>query len=208
MMFLQESGFDAEYILDIGVATGTPWISDVFPSATHILIEPDSKYNESILKNYKNLNYELINIALGSTSSETADIKIVKSEIAASGEYLNGHTEYIFASVVALDDLKITPSGHSIIKIDVDGYDIDVLQGGKLTVPKFDILIIESKLKDIHKTISTVPECFELWDIVNLSYGYGHLGEVDLVFKNQQLGLEQPQGFIKNQPFRQGAEIL
>lgn len=208
MLFLREARFDPNYILDIGVATGTPWINEVFPNAFYKLIEPDSNYNEQIHNNHKDFNYELTNIALGLENSESLNIKIVKSEISDSGEYIGNRQEIISVPVVTLDSLNIEPNGHSIIKIDVDGYDSDVLLGGKNTVTKFDILVVESKLKDINKITSIVPDCFTLWDIVNLSYGYGHLGEVDLVFKNTRLELEQPDGFIKNQPFRQGGEHI
>jgi hypothetical protein len=70
-------------------------------------------------------------------------------------------------------------------------------------------LIIEAKLHKIAETISTVPDCFTLWDIVNLDYDWGELAQVDLIFKNRFLDIDtQRKDYPEYQAFRQGVEMI
>ena len=193
--FLKESGYDITYALDIGVHSGTPWLQYSFPNAHYVLVEPNKNHNEQIHKNYANFSYELKNVALGKRKEKLANLNLI------------GEEPYV-SDIVTLDSLDIMPSGKSLFKLDVDGYEMDVLQGGIETFPMFDLLIIESKL-DVLNDITGIVEdnSFRLWDIVNLDYEHGNLAQVDLIFKKNNFVTKPVAGYLDYQFFRQGSEL-
>ena len=204
MRYLRQSGLKVKYVLDIGVAEGTPWLQQSFPGAMHRLIEPNSDYNSQIHSNYEDYSHELTNVALGAEPNPEATVTLVKP-----GDTSHAQTYKIDTPITTLDSLYIIPDQHSVLKIDVDGYELDVLAGGQDTLPRFDILIIEAKLHKMAETISTVPDCFTLWDIVNLDYDWGELAQVDLIFKNRFLDIDtQRKDYPEYQAFRQGVEMI
>lgn len=199
LKFLKESGCHIEYCLDIGVHSGTPWLQYSFPKAHYVLIEPDTNHNKAIHENYKNYSYELINVAVGKTNQTQASVSCVHE----------GKTFDIKSDIVELDSLKIVPPTNSLCKIDVDGYELQVIEGGNNTLVNFDILIIESQLKDLHHIIFECEHTlnFGLWDIVNMDYEYGNLHQVDLIFKKNNFILNPVDGYLDYQFFRQGSEL-
>lgn len=203
MQFLREHGLNVKYVLDIGVAVGTPWLMQSFPSAMHRLIEPDPAWNSEIHANYEDHSYELTNVALGAEIQEEVELTLVRA-----GKDSWAETYEYTSSMTTLDQLYIVPDQHSVLKLDVDGTELDILAGGQDTLPRFDILIIEAKLDKIADTIQAIPDCFELWDIANMDYDWGNLAQVDLVFKNRFLELNEPTEYSEYQPFRQGAVYL
>ena len=198
LKFLKESGYDITYALDIGVHSGTPWLQHSFPNAHYVLIEPDINHNEQIRNNYQGFSYELKNIALGKRKEKGANLHLVN----------DGSTFSYVSDIVTLDSLDIIPSGKSLFKLDVDGYELDVLEGGSDTFPLFDLLVIESKLNVIGEITRVVEDQnFKLWDIVNLDYEYGNLAQVDLIFKKSDLIMKPVPGYLTYQFFRQGSEL-
>lgn len=205
MGFLKKSGFDISYIVDIGVSVGTPWLQKHFNNAHYVLIEPDPIHNTQIEHNYRDYSYEIINTALGS-STGTAKLNLVRDFVDEQGVHI-GHEVYDYTcEITTLDSLNLQPQKYSLLKIDTDGYELDIIQGAQNTISKFDILVIEAKLCNIKHIIDCVDNEFYLWDIANLDYNSGHMNQVDLVFKHNRIQNEgqQPQGYLASQYYRQG----
>jgi len=200
LQFLKQSGYDIKYILDIGVHTGTPWLQFSFPKAHHVLIEPDVNHNDEIHENYKKYSYELINVALGNQIKENIDLNLVHEGKAF------GYT----SKITTLDSLDITPrwrGGNSLVKIDVDGYELDIIRGGVATCCQFDLMIVEAQLPYMGELISDIEHIgFKLWDIVNMDYEHGALHQVDLVFRKQDFIMSQVGEYPDYDFFRQGSE--
>ena len=198
LRFLKESGYVIDYCLDIGVHTGTPWLTQSFPKAHYVLIEPDTKHNTAIHNNYKNYSYELINIALGGKTEQSVYLNCIH----------DGKTFGITCDMVTLDSLQLSPPENSLCKIDVDGYELDILDGAYKTLPKFDLIIIESQLDKMSNIVYSIEDCgFKLWDIVNMDYELGNLHQVDLVFKKEDFTMKKVLGYPDYDFFRQGSEF-
>ena len=197
LQFLKESGCQVDYCLDIGVHSGTPWLQYNFPKAHYVLIEPDTNHNDAIYENYKDYSYELINVAVGRTNKTQANLNCVH----------DGKTFDIKSDIRTLDSLDIQPPLHSLCKIDVDGYELDVIVGGLETLAKFNLIIVESQLHTIGQIDIELEEIgFHLWDIVNMDYEYGNLHQVDLVFKKNNFAMKAVSGYPDYDFFRQGSE--
>ena len=197
LQFLKESGCQVDYCLDIGVHSGTPWLQYNFPKAHYVLIEPDTNHNNAIYENYKDYSYELINVAVLKTNKTQANLTCVH----------DGKTFDIKSDIKTLDSLDIQPPLHSLCKIDVDGYELDVIVGGLKTLAKFNLIVVESQLDTIGQIDIELEELgFHLWDIVNMDYEYGNLHQVDLVFKKNNFVMKAVSGYPDYDFFRQGSE--
>ena len=199
LKYLKDSGYNVSYAVDIGVHSGTPWLQFSFPKAHYVLIEPDTNHNDTIHKNYKDYSYELINVALGRNYKKAVDINCIHQ----------GKTFKTQSDIVTLDSLDLTPKAISLCKIDVDGYELQVIEGGSNTLPNFDMMIIESQLKDLQHIIFECDHTldFKLWDVVNLDYANGNLHQVDLVFLKNEYKIKPVPGYLDYQFFRQGSDL-
>ena len=66
---LLEIGIPFETIIDVGVNKHTPPLIKMFPDKKHILIEPLKYFNEFIQQNYQNIDYEILNYAVGNENA-------------------------------------------------------------------------------------------------------------------------------------------
>jgi len=73
--------------------------------------------------------------------------------------------------------------GPYLLKIDVDGHEIPILNGAKETFRDVSILIVEASVSTIRWKLDLVESSgFQLVDIVDLCYYHGVLSQVDLIF--------------------------
>lgn len=154
-MIKNNHGYYPEVILDAGVASGTPELYTSFPESKFILFEALEEFLPSMQKhqdNYKDMHIEVC--ALG---SETKEIEInVHPDLVGSSLYLededsnvNGKKRTVplktlnsFQKKYQLEDSSV------LLKIDVQGAEIDILRGATQLLPYIDVVILEVSLFD------------------------------------------------------------
>jgi FkbM family methyltransferase len=210
---LKAYGYSPDVIYDIGASNGM-WsynINRIFPQAQYELFEPLSEtlaaYRETIEKQLATYpNFRLHKIGLGDTNdaqemavftggfgSTFLDIGRIKKRAGSSkGEkWLDGIASF---RVHRLDDFVAeqklpTPK---IVKMDTQGYELAIVNGGRETVKKADILILETWLYRgygaatplLHELMAAVGELgFVLTDFGDIYWGTGHrLTSIDAIF--------------------------
>ena len=151
-------------ILDIGANTGqfASTISAMMPTAMLYSFEPLPDCYESLVANFKNSpNFKAFNLALG---NEEGRITINRNEFTPSSSLLpmaDLHIEtYPFTQkscsqevkIVRLDDLatQLDINEPLLIKLDVQGYEDKVIEGGQNTFSKAKALIIEMSIEELY----------------------------------------------------------
>lgn len=190
-------------VYDIGVGHGTPWLYEAFPDAHFVLVEPQRMFERdvnAILKRYKG---ECHWCALADQPGEAVIHVPRNGETGASllsqdrnwAAYRRQRGEEKFddsvVPVSTLDTIATARSRH-IIKIDVEGSEIKVLEGGRECVRSADMIILECSVVTRHSGECDFidigqylkQEGFVLADIVEMSgYGTNHrLAYLDAVF--------------------------
>lgn len=147
-------------VVDVGVASGTPELQRALPALTHFLFEPNPEMSESILRNYRKIDFRLWVTSVGE-STESRDS--VKNGFPAQ------HQVNAAYKSVKLDDLASEFPDNFLLKIDTDGMELEVLRGAKETLRNASVVVIETTYSNIAAVTSFLYDFnFSLVDIVEL----------------------------------------
>lgn len=185
---MKTAGFSPRVIFDGGANTGnwTKAVSRLFPEAEYILIEPVPDVSEKIKINLKDLkiNYRIIKKALGSSKGEV-DLNIWDNSgpdlqsSSVCGHISGEPTRKIKAEMTSLDliseDTGLNPD---LIKIDLQGYELEALNGSKKLLQNTELFIIEFGCLEAYLNRTSVrclidlmyDNDYTLYDIVDLNY--------------------------------------
>lgn len=205
ILSLLKDKIDPEYILDIGCGHGEWFLkcNKFFPEAKYLLFDAN-KINVDKLLTLKNKNSNIIyKICLLSDS-----IKKLKffnmgygSSVYEEKTNFSREAEYITSSTLKheLSDLNFN-SSNNIIKLDVQGSEIDILKGLGNNIIFFEIIILETSVKEYNKgsplfidVINFMNEknysFYDIYDLKRLGKNKSFLVQFDAVFvkKNSSL---------------------
>jgi len=144
-------GFLPRTVIDVGVANGTPELYDPFPNAHILLIEPLEEYEDALQRICQEHDAEYV-LATASTNQGTTLIH-VHSDLFGSSllrEIEGSHADGVGREVptVRIDDLcrERNLTGPFLIKIDVQGAELMVLEGATETLRETEYVILEVSL--------------------------------------------------------------
>ena len=187
---LKNSGFNPTVVFDVGAQVGTPELYSAYPDAHHVFIEPVVEclpiLNEIAAKL---LSASVINCAISNVNG-TKLLSVTPSRQYSSIDAKMGDEsrEIDVKTVDAIyEDMDI--EGPVLLKIDVDGIEIKVLQGSKSILRKDCVVVIEASMADENPRFNSVVEFlssygYAVYDIVDPLYRQSdwHLWQVDLIF--------------------------
>jgi len=204
LRFLLQNGFQPRTIIDVGVQHGTQELISLFPDQTHILIEPVEEYQETIQQNYAAIKEAVFIWAAASNKSGTGILAVTnilhQDDNTITHAYLTparGGVGTREVRLVTLDEVLAQRDYDKpyLLKVDVDGRELEVLQGATEMLRDTGCIIIEAPLQRPLNALITRANFLEsqgfiLWDIVDLCYYYGNLSQVDLIFLSRELKRE------------------
>jgi len=190
LQVLIKRGIVIDAVIDVGVLHGTGELISTFPNVKHYLFEPVVECNEQIKRTYAQLDYELINKAVGaSESSENQYLHLsgAAGDIQTSAT-VRSHEDGQNVRPVPMTSLdaffKLDHSHERpLLKIDTDGYEMSVLSGATEILRQCPIVIVEAtmdKLPQIAEFLS--QQGFRIFDMAEPCYYDDALWQVDLMF--------------------------
>ncbi len=138
-------------IIDVGVADGTDFLFKNFPNAKYFFIEPNSIYHEIIEnKLLKKYNGKIFKLAAG---NQTGKLEFFNEGVTSSFLQREDYklTKKIYIDVDRLDNILKNEniSGVTLLKIDTEGFELDVLKGSEELLKKINYCIVEIRLQKI-----------------------------------------------------------
>ena len=204
-------GFQPKTVVDVGVALGTPELYGAFPDSYFLLIEPLKEFEsdlKAILKRYKG---SYIQAAAGSGSGQVT-FNVHKNHLGGSSLYkesmgteADGHE--VTVPMILIDEMVKDKqlNGPYLIKIDVQGAELDVLEGAQQTLLEAEVVVLEVSLFEFMKG---APQFFDVvsymknrdfvaYDII---LGWNRpldnaLGQIDIVFVRDKGMLRQDHSY-------------
>lgn len=148
----KELGFYPKTIFDVGVGKGTFPIYESFPNSFHLLIEPLQEFENEIINILGNLKGKAYFAAASSYNGE-AEINIHQDHLEGSsllkenmGPEFDGTKRKV--RVIKMDTILKDENlkGPFMIKVDVQGAELDVLEGGKEVLRNTELVLLEVSL--------------------------------------------------------------
>ena len=156
---------DIQTILDIGANVGqfAAMIHPILPGAAIYAFEPLKDCYEQLLANMQGIaGFHAFNWALGDHETSAAMCRSEHSPSSSLLEMADLHKEAFPSSrttareVVAvrcLDDVarELNVAGGLLVKIDVQGYEDRVIRGGRETLSRASVLIVETSFRELYR---------------------------------------------------------
>lgn len=208
---LISNGLHIGTVLDVGILDDTEALRVAFPKSKQYLFEPVEEFHSTIRKNYQDVDFELIGAAAGdkdgvvglATRTIIAGTAISHSSIqdpdAPPADNVRQVRSIRLDTFVKERGLK----GNILLKVDVDGAELRVLQGAQDVFDRIDVVIIEASRTFFFERFEYLHrQGFGLFDIVDVCYYSELFHQADLVFLRRPL-LQDPRfnGWLRG-PFQ------
>ena len=209
LLLAKNLGFEPKTVIDVGAALGTFNLYESFPDARHLLIEPiaeNEPYLAKICRHLKSAEYIIaaaskesglftLNVSPGMVHSSLSENRVTDS----SNPYLRN------IPAITLDGIcrERNLSGPYLIKVDVDGQEVDVLAGATEILQQTEYVIVEVTLfGQMYDVMSFMKsQGFAAYDIVDLSYRPTDraLWQVDMAFVKESGQFRRDSSFATGQ---------
>jgi len=207
----QRAGFSPATIIDVGVGNGTIGLYDAFPSAHYLFIEPLLEHEESVKALCAERHGDYV-LAGAATVSGTRTIHVHTKELEGSsmleevdGQEYDGEVRTI--PVVTVDEVceRFGARGPYLLKVDVQGAELDVLGGAAKTLRDTELIFLEVSLFNFqHGTPDFTDVIVALRDLGFVAYDIfsmhnrpydGALGQIDIAFVKKEGMLRRYHGW-------------
>ena len=144
---LTELGHAPRTIVDVGVGHGTPQLYAAFPDAHLVLVEPlEPEFGGAIERILAERPGHWARGAAGAAPGRTT-IEVHPAAVLSSTRSVGGVPREV--DVVTVDDAVAAsgaPAGPLLLKVDVEGGELDVLDGAEQTLARAEVVLLEVAL--------------------------------------------------------------
>ena len=202
---LKKEGFVPSLVIDVGAQVGTPELYTVYPDAHHIFIEPVAECIPALNEIARQLRSAVVMPCAISNTNGTTSLSVTDTKQYSSidGQIGEESREVELRTVDSIyEDVDV--QGPILLKIDVDGPELKVLQGSKNLLKNQDcVVVIEACLACEPARFSSLTEYmagygYEVFDIIDFLYRPSdwHLWQVDLIFVKKDNLLRSHHSYI------------
>jgi FkbM family methyltransferase len=204
---MAENGYRPSVVLDVGAAHGR-WTADcmqIYPAAQYVLVEPGPDYTGELEEFSRDPRVSYVPAAAGPERGR-GTLLLPEDPQGASLLPATRDKDYfarqVEVPVVALDELDL-PGEVSLLKLDVQGYELEVLRGAGRVLSEAEVVVCEASF---HRFQEAIPLAHEV--VVALAeagfrpFDYGDevrwpgsklLAQLDLIFVREGSDLLRPQ---------------
>jgi FkbM family methyltransferase len=151
---MKREGVRPATVFDVGVGRGTPWLYSAFPEAHFVLIEPQVEFEPFLEQICQRMDAEYHLVGVGSRDEYRSIYRLLSSSTGSSFLQPNSDNEQIWGAseesvtklhVVPLDSYSDLP-GPYFLKIDTEGFELEVLRGATKVLDKTEVVLMETAI--------------------------------------------------------------
>jgi FkbM family methyltransferase len=187
-------GLDRPTVIDVGVAEGTPELYRGFPDAHFLLVEPVREYASALESIGREYDSEYV---IAAASDHAGSMELTVAADAHKSSLIGGAPSPVHerrsVDVVRLDDLcrERGLEGPFVVKVDVEGAELLVLDGAPETLRATELAILEVRLRDGRDDVPLLSDVtaymagrgFAAYDVVGAAPAVdGGLKHIDVAF--------------------------
>lgn len=198
-------------VIDVGVQSGTQPLLEVFGDIPHILVEPVGAWRDEVGRSYKGAGIEFTFVeAAASDADGLADLEMINllpgaipshSHIRLGALGRDPNLTYRETATRRVDSLiqELDPPSPLLLKIDVDGADLDVIEGSVGALDRICAIAIETSVKNFPIRVNRLIELgFEPIEIYDLCYYDNRFVQADILFVNSAIVPPEKTRFYKD----------
>jgi len=176
LVHLKLTGYYPELIIDAGAADGTPELQHCFPESQFFWIEPLKEFENALKELQQRLKGDYI-IAAAGKNEGTLKLNVY-DDLHGSSLLNEGNQETAGGTgretpVVTLNNLATEKNWKQykkiLLKADVQGFELEVLEGAKDILPSVDVIILEVSL---FRFLNKAPD---FYDVVTYMKNIGYV---------------------------------
>ena len=146
-------GLDPATVIDVGVAAGTPELYRAFPHSRLMLVEPLEEWRAPL----EEAHAERAEVVIAAAGAESGTSEITVHRVLACSSMLGARrgdeadTQCRVVPQVRLDDVAAerSLSGPFVLKVDVEGSELDVLGGAPAILREAELVLLEVSLFEL-----------------------------------------------------------
>ena len=154
---LKSLGFNPSTVIDVGANVGewTRMCKRLWPRASFLMIEPLPQCEGPLgrlVAEFHDVRYQ--RALLGASGRSAVPFHCCDTASSVLEEYEAEHPT-IDVPMTTLDDCS---AGAQLLKLDVQGYELEILKGGPRALSSAEVVILEGNLLDLHIGVPLVHE--------------------------------------------------
>lgn len=194
-------GFYPKTIIDAGAFEGhwSRLAKRIWPSSRLIMVEPNAANNPRLAKTVKDLQAQLLCELLGAQDGQEVRFNVMASGSSIMEERSPLCRKAEVRRLRTLDSLVEDIEFPAFLKIDAQGYELQILMGASRILTDVEAVLLEIAVIEInegapllHEVVAFMKACgFVAYDILEIHRRPldGALNQVDLMFVREQSGL-------------------
>lgn len=167
---LARLGFAPATIIDVGVADGTLELYAPFPRAKLVLVEPIAEFRRPIEQILTRYHGEVHFVAAGAAEGEAHFVTWNRAGDLHGARFVSeggGATRAI--PVRRLDALCADCPGPILLKVDVEGFELEVMKGADGLLDRIEVVVLETRLFEVE------PGQAQLHEVVDYMRSLGYV---------------------------------
>tara|TARA_Y100000590_G_scaffold447184_1_gene582037 strand:+ start:98 stop:853 length:756 start_codon:yes stop_codon:yes gene_type:complete len=195
---LKMKNYNPEYVLDIGCGYGqwTKKLLKFYPTAKYLLFDADKnniKKLDDLKKKFNNLNYKICLLSDDNNKYQFFNMGYGSSIFEEQTSHKRNVEEMFSSTLYQELPLELKNKSNNLIKLDVQGAELKILDGLKEMINFFEVIILEVSLHNYNKNsplfdkvikYMTIKDykLYDLFDLKRLGNKESFLVQFDCVF--------------------------